>query len=191
MFNGKKALDYSLIMLFIVLVTLPVLYMRLTTKVDETKQTIGEIQSAIITAPYDKEETINYIQKSAETEMTNIIATARQKLATEGCNKNPRDIFTEQFNDNLNKYLTSYNQRAYLQLPLNNYETYIEGNNVHAIALQPIKKNLALTGKELQPIGAIWFAPSFTITITSPTFQTLKTEMQQKTQSCQNQQTST
>ncbi len=184
---NKKALDYSLIMLFIVLVAIPVLYWRMTSKVDETKKAIGEDQIIILRAPYDKEDTINYIEKSASLSMPEIIGAtalangfstpppcggtfdhggrtcAIANIGTQICRPSVLDTLAGFFNLYVDNYIDAYNVQSFTKLTKNNYDIYVEGNNIHAIATLPVKKGLAKKGKELDTIGTMWFAPSFTI----------------------------
>ncbi len=176
---------YSLIMMFIVIVALPVLYLRLTSKSTEMKKSLGDSQAILLNAPYDKEDIINYIEKSAELELPNILAELERTVPTQVCGTNLQDIITVSFNKHLDPYIKAYNARAYTQIPENNYEVYIEGNNIHAIAALPIKKGLAKPGTELATIGTIWFAPSFTV-LSSDTasFQRTIATLDTKAQAC-------
>ncbi len=186
---NKKAdiMDYALIMLFTVMVVLPVLYWRMTSEVDQTKQSIGENQAILLKAPYDKEDMINYAEKSAQLALPDVLANVAKKngflkepcggTTTAGCAiiNTPANIldicqpdiietFTYHFNKELDVYIGAYNARAFTQIPTSNYDIHIEGNKINAIATLPVEKNLAQKGTELSAIGKMWFAPSFTIT---------------------------
>ena len=183
-------MDYALIMLFVVIVTLPVLYVRMTSEVEDTKKTIGENQAIILQAPYDKEDMINYVEKSAELVLPNVLTSVSNGNGfveascggefVEGggtcsiintpasiidiCQPDILGTFTHHFNKELDKYIEAYNDRAFTKIPKNNYDVYIDGNDINAIATVPVEKGLAKRGTELSTIGKMWFAPSFTIT---------------------------
>ncbi len=185
-FSSKRAMDYSLIILFIVIVTMPVLYWRMTSKMELTKKTIGEDQAIMLRAPYDKEDTTNYVEKSAQLSMPEILGAmalangystppcggthdkggkkcAIINTGTKICKSNTLEAFTSYFNLYLDNYIKAYNAKSYTQLPTNNYDVHVEGNNIHAIATLPVTKGLAKRGTELDTIGTMWFAPSFTV----------------------------
>ncbi|MEM3154636.1 MAG: hypothetical protein QW165_03680 [Candidatus Woesearchaeota archaeon] len=154
----KGAVDYSWIMFFIVIIVLPVLYFRMTTQVETTKQAIGEDQAILLASTYAKEDIINYLEKAAQLELPTILKEAP-------LNSSP-EKFNEAFNKHLNPYIKAFNVRSFTKIPENNYEVYIEGKNIHAISILPIKKNIAKPPTELTSLGTMWFAPSFTITTT-------------------------
>jgi hypothetical protein len=185
-FFSKKALDYSLIILFIVIVTIPVLYWRMTSKVEETKKAMGEGQAILLRAPYAKEDTITYIQKAAELEIQAILTEASTEIPKLSCDANIMDTFNKIFNEHLSSYIKEYNRNSQAKLPENNYEIYLEGNNIHSIAILPVKKSIAKPPGELEVIGTMWFAPSFTITIKKEQtqYQNVITAMNQKLQAC-------
>lgn len=180
MITGKRAMDYSLIMLMIVIIVMPVLYMRMTTKVEETKQKIGNDQAILLTAPYDKEDIINYIQKSAEQALPEILPEAQNSITD--C-QDPIKKITQIFNKHLDKYIDAYNKQSYTKLEKNNYELYLDNEGIHAIAINSLKKTLTIQGTELNQIGTIWFAPSFTIKST-PQYNQLLGTITAKIQEC-------
>ncbi|GEM_PF-4451315 len=177
---SKKAIDYSLVMLFIVIVSVPVLYSRMTSKLEDTKQTMGEQQGMLLRAPYDKEDTINYVEKAAQDALPNIINEIEQTLPGQTCEKTSETI-RKTFNKHLDAYIKAFNQRSYTKIPENNYDIYIEGNKIHAIATMPVQKLIAKPGTQLNSIGTMWFAPSFTITMQT---QKLTTAIETKKQAC-------
>ncbi len=182
---NKKGYEYSLIMIFIVIVALPVLYLRLTSKSAEMKKSLGDSQAILLNAPYDKEDIINYIEKSVQLELPNILAEIERTVPTQACGTNIQDSINGAFNRHLDPYIKAYNTRAYTKIPENNYEVYIEGNSMHAIAALPIKKGLAKLGTELATIGTIWFAPSFTVSATdTASFQRTIATLDSKSQAC-------
>ncbi|MBW2969854.1 hypothetical protein KY319_01900 [Candidatus Woesearchaeota archaeon] len=182
--SKKASALYSVILLFIVIVALPVLYWRMTSEVETTKETIGETQVILLRAPYAKEDTINYVEKAAELELPKILKEIEAEVTAQNCNKNTADTINEVFNKHLNVYIDDFNKKSYTKIPKNNYDIYIEGNNIHAIATIPVEKTLARPGTQLTTIGKMWFSPSFTITTTSPEFQKMTTAIEAKKQAC-------
>jgi len=180
---NKKAVDYSLIMLFIVIVAVPVLYSRMTAKIEDTKQVMGEEQAMLLRMPYDKEDTINFVEKSAQLALPGILAELEKTIPGQPC-EGIYDTIKSTFNKHLDNYIKSFNQRSYTKIPENNYEIYIEGNNIHAIAVLPVKKLIAKPGTELNSIGTMWFAPSFTITPDPAQYQRALTAIEAKKQAC-------
>jgi len=148
---SKRGLDYALSMIVVVVMALSFLFLQLTTKVAENKTTLGDTEMALLKAPYVKENIITYLEKSAELSMPDVLTACTTGL-------------TPRFNQELDKYIDAYNaQSPVTKIPKNNYELYLEGKNIHAIAILPVKQDLTLKGLVLENIGHIWFAPSFTI----------------------------
>lgn len=186
--KGKKGMEehgwYALIILFTVIVAMPVLYWRMTAEIETTKATIGETQNILLSAPYNKEDTINFVQKTAELELPKILKEIETAIKIQICGKNTADTINEVFNKHLDVYIEDFNKKSYTKIPKDNYDIYIEGNNIHAIATIPVEKTLAKPGTELTTIGKMWFAPSFTIKATIPEFQTTLTTIEAKKQAC-------
>jgi len=157
----KAQLNYSVIILFTVIVTLPILFVKLTTEIEDSKQTIGETQTAILITPYEKENIIIFLQKSAEQRLEKIKTQTLLELESTDCQQNLNDLFTQNFNKNLDVSVKEHNEKTFITIPLNNYETYIEKGKIHAIALTPI--NMPIKTQSTIEIGKIWFYPSFTI----------------------------
>lgn len=148
---SRRGLDYALSMMVVVVISLSFLFLQLTTKVENSKRTLGDTEMALMKAPYMKENLITYLEKSAELSLPEVLAACSTGL-------------TPKFNQELDKYIDAYNaQSPVTKIPKNNYELYIEDKNIHAIAILPVKQDLTLKGLELENIGNIWFAPSFTI----------------------------
>jgi hypothetical protein len=148
---NKKGLDYAISMLLVVLIVLPFLFVQLTSKVAETKKTLGETEAMLLKAPYVKENIITYLEKSAELSLPDILAACTTGM-------------TAPFNRELDKYVDAYNVVSLTtKIPKNNYELYVEGKNIHAIAILPVKHDLNLKGLTYANLGSIWFAPSFTV----------------------------
>jgi hypothetical protein len=185
---SKKAAQFTpLFLMFMVLMALPILFWRLSVKIDETKQQIGEDQLVLLAAPYDKEDTINYVEKAgyliipevlAEVAKTNGFLAAPcggtidsgttkcaiiNKDSFQVCRPEIMETLNAHFNKKLDEYIEAFNEKSFTKLPTNNYETFVEGKNIHAIALLPVKKGLAIKGRELDTLGTMWFAPSFTV----------------------------
>ena len=183
---SKKAIDYSLVMLFIVIVTIPILYWRMTSKIEETKKTIGEDQATLLGATYDKEDLTNYLEKAVQITMPEVLKEVSKtngyltqacggnidsggitcsvvNTATSICRPNIIETFNTHFNKQLDEYIKKFNDKSSTKIPTNNYEAYIEGNNINAIAIIPVQKSITKPEMELQPIGTIWFSPSFTV----------------------------
>jgi hypothetical protein len=157
---NRKALDYSLAIMFIVIVALPLLYWRMNTKIEVAKETMGEDQILFLQQPYDKEDIISYIEKSAELAMEDITKGAEQ--LKQDCTKDTNERIAGIFNKKLDTYIKAYNKRSTVKIPENNYELYINGNDINAIAILPIEKPISRLGREIDALGTIWFAPSFT-----------------------------
>lgn len=152
---NKKGLDYAISMMLVVIIVLPFLFIQLTSKVAETKKTFAEVEAAFLKAPYVKENIITYLEKSAELSLPSILASC------------PAGV-TGKFNQELDKYIDAYNVKSpTTKLPKSNYELYIEGKNIHAIAIIPVKHDLTLKEMTYENVGTIWFAPSFTISTTT------------------------
>lgn len=184
---NKRAAQYlPLFLLFMVLMAVPILYWRLSVKMDETKKAVSEDQLILLSAPYDKEDTINYAEKAAQLSMPEILGAmalangystppcggtldstgkkcAIVNTGTNICRPSITDTLSGYFNLYVDNYIKEFNAKSFTKLPTNNYEVYIEGNNIHAIAILPVTKSLTIKGTELDAIGTMWFAPSFTI----------------------------
>ena len=141
---NKKAIDYSLIMLFIVLVAIPVLYWRMTTKVELMKKTFGDDQLIILNGPYDKEDIINFVKKSADLAAPVVLKKTAESNGyvnspcggthnykgktcaiinqnTQICPPNTLEVFTHYFNQELDKYIQAHNELSITKIPLNSY----------------------------------------------------------------------
>ena len=184
---NKRAAQYlPLFLLFMVLMAVPILYWRLSVKMDETKKAVSEDQLILLSAPYDKEDTINYAEKSAQLSMPEILGAmalangystppcggtldsggkkcAIVNTGTNICRPSITDTLSGYLNLYVDNYIKEFNAKSFTKLPTNNYETFVEGKNIHAIALLPVKKGLAIKGRELDTLGTMWFAPSFTV----------------------------
>ncbi len=207
MLHSKKGLDFAAAMIIIVMITLPIIAVQVLKDVEDTKNQIGENQAVLSRAPYVKEDIINYAQKAGELSIQDVLAKVSttngfleqpcggtttegtmtcaiintQTKLTEICKPDITKILTTSLNKELDKYIITFNSRSYTKMPLNNYDFYIEDGNIHAIATLPVEKGLAKKGTELDTIGKMWFAPSFTITAKhnlgqyDKTFETLNT----------------
>jgi len=152
----KAAVEYPTILMLIVIVTLPYLFLQLHSKVTETK-TIGDAQLIMLGAPYSKEDIINYLQESAKLTLSETL---------KACGT-PQSM-TDKFNQEMNTYINAFNAKSPItKIPTNNYELYIDGKKIYAIAILPVEKKLAKHGTELDSIGTMWFAPSFTVDTTA------------------------
>lgn len=148
---NRKGLDYAVSMMFIVIIVLPFLFVQLQTKTVETNTRIGESQAVMLRAPYLKEDVITYLQKSAELSLPDILSMCSTSI-------------TKKFNQEINKYIDTYNTKSPVtKIPKDNYELYIEGKNIHAIAILPVQQGLHERGMTYTAIGTLWFAPSFTV----------------------------
>jgi hypothetical protein len=148
---NKRGLDYAISMMLVVIIVLPFLFLQLTSKVAETKKSFAEVEAAFLKAPYSKENIITYLEKSAELSLPGILSNCQAGI-------------TNSLNQELDKYIDAYNAKSpTTKLPKNNYELYIEGRNIHAIAILPVRHDLTLKGMTYENVGTIWFAPSFTI----------------------------
>jgi hypothetical protein len=148
---NKKGLDYAISMMLVVIIVLPFLFIQLTSKAAETKKSFAEVEAAFLKAPYVKENILTYLEKSAELSLPSILASCSTAI-------------TGIFNQELDKYIDAYNAKSSTtKMPKNNYELYIEGKNIHAIAILPVKHDLTLKGMTYENVGTIWFAPSFTL----------------------------
>lgn len=184
---SKKGAQYlPLFLLFMVLMAVPILYWRLSVKMEETKKAVSEDQLILLSAPYDKEDVINYVEKAAQQSMPEILSAialangystppcggtldsggkecAVVNTGTKICRPNTAETLSGNLNLYVDNYIKEYNAKSFTKIPTNNYEASIEGNNIHAIAILPVKKMLTIKGTELDAIGTMWFAPSFTI----------------------------
>ncbi len=178
---NKKGVEYSLIMLFTVMVALSVLYWRISETGKIKEEYLGASQIAILTAPYEKANIIRYAEISAEKEISQILRdiTAENGYAIDppggtyidACtiintnselktiNKpNVQKAITAAFNARLNPYLNTYNTKVSNIFPLDNYEIVIEDDKINAIALMPIQKPLqthaiTITGERMYGIA--------------------------------------
>ncbi len=184
--NKRAAQHLPLFLLFMVLMAVPILYWRLSVKMDETKKAVSEDQLILLSAPYDKEDVINYAEKAAQLSMPEILGAmalangystppcggtldsggkkcAIVNAGTNICRPSITDTLSGYLNLYVDNYMKEFNAKSFTKMPTNNYEVHIEGNNIHAISILPIKKSLTMKGTELDAIGTMWFAPSFTI----------------------------
>jgi hypothetical protein len=172
---NKKAVDYSIILLLTVMISIPVLYWRMTTTLDATAQDLQQNLEPILKTPYDKDEIIVYVKTAAEIETENILAEIERSTKAQPCERNTHEAITEIFNTKLNPYIKEYNAKTQTQIPTDNYDLYIEPQKINAIATIPVEK-------KIQTTGTIWFAPSFTITADT---QRILNSIQTKRQRCE------
>jgi len=155
---SKKGLDYAVSMMIVVIIIMPILLLQMNAKITEAGK-IGDAQIIMLRTPYVKEDIINYLQKSAELSLAEI---------TKACAPGSIVTLTKKFNQEMDKYINEFNAKSpIMKIPTNNYELYIDGKNINAIAILPVEKKLSSPGTELDAIGTMWFAPSFTITASS------------------------
>lgn len=148
---NKKGLNYPLSLMVTVIIVLPFVIVMLTTRSAETTKLIGDSQQAMLRVPYVKEDVITYLEKSAELIIPDIMSYCTIGLS-------------QRFNQEMDKYIDAYNAKSPVtKIPKNNYELYMEGKNVHAIAILPVQKSITKRGYELDSLGTMWFAPSFTV----------------------------
>ncbi len=148
---NKRGLDYSLGLMYTVIIVLPFVIVVLITQSTATTKLIGDSQQAMLRVPYVKEDVITYLEKSAELILPDIMPACAIG-------------FTQRFNQEMDKYIDAYNAKSPVtKIPKNNYELHIEGRNIHAIAILPVQKSITKRGYELDSLGTIWFAPSFTV----------------------------
>jgi len=153
--RGKKGLDYAVSMMIVVIIVMPILLLQMNSKITESGK-IGDAQIIMLRTPYVKEDIVNYLQKSAEVSLAEI---------TKACAPGSIVTLTKKFNQEMDKYISEFNAKSPItKIPTNNYELYIDGKNINAIAMLPVEKKLSSPGTELDAIGRMWFAPSFTIT---------------------------
>jgi len=150
--KNKKAIDYSFLLVIVVIIVLVSLFVAIYTISDRHDFKLGETQAALLNSFYSSESMLLFVDRAAKYSTYN--ALSELENADKGCGKlnninlfnkkeNPFNvcffdaqlIFKDLLNKNLNNYFSQYSK---YKVPQDNYEFLLLNNSLKAIALEPV-----------------------------------------------------
>jgi len=150
--KNKKAIDYSFLLVIVVIIVLVSLFVAIYTISDRHDFKLGETQAALLNSFYSSESMLLFVDQAAKYSTYN--ALSELENADKGCGKlnninlfnkkeNPFNvcffdaqlIFKDLLNKNLNNYFSQYSK---YKVPQDNYEFLLLNNSLKAIALEPV-----------------------------------------------------
>lgn len=201
--RNKKGMDYAAMMVMVTIITVIYLTIQLYAKLEPFQVAIGESQVALLNAYQAGEDALLYVDQAARYAVypslndlalrggvrgqaciafkeggREISAWAAKGKKLDECLAavQPYDAFSDLMNGRLTSYLAQYPSA---QLPLNNYEIFVQKDTITGIALEPAAVWLQpppelrefyvwfvkVAEAELQKaaIGEYAFKPSFTV----------------------------
>ena len=150
--KNKKAIDYSFLLVIVVIIVLVSLFVAIYTISDRHDFKLGETQAALLNSFYSSESMLLFVDQAAKYSTYN--ALSELENVDNGCGKlnninlfnkkeNPFNvcffdaqlIFKDLLNKNLNNYFSQYSK---YKVPQDNYEFLLLNNSLKAIALEPV-----------------------------------------------------
>ena len=165
----KGAIDYSLILTIIVLISLVTLWLQVGEKFQAVQRNIGDSQTSLLRINSERQFISSFVTSAARYSMDKTIIQLRNDCQLLNSKSDPRTLIkpdmsgkiTNTFNTHMDNYIRAYNAKRKMTLPLSNYELYFEREKVLGAALYP--NILPLEDVVGRPLGSYSFKTGFNL----------------------------
>lgn len=150
--KNKKAIDYSFLLVIVVIIVLVSLFIAIYTISDRHDFKLGETQAALLNSFYYSESMLLFVDQAAKYstynalyelenidkecgKLNNVNLFNKKENPTEICFFDTQEMFKRLLNQNLNNYFSQYSK---YDVPQDNYEFLLLNNSLKGIALEPV-----------------------------------------------------